>query len=100
VADYPGRNDFLGVLLGTGATNNYGGWSSAEFDQAIEDAVSGADPAAAAAAFDRAEAVVRRDAPVVPISYGTGWALSRNGLLGAGQNGMGVVRLAGLDWAR
>ena len=24
VADYPGRNDFLGVLLGTGASNNYG----------------------------------------------------------------------------
>jgi hypothetical protein len=27
VADYPGRNDFLGVLLGTGSTNNYGRWS-------------------------------------------------------------------------
>ena len=24
VADYPGRNDFLGVLLGSGSTNNYG----------------------------------------------------------------------------
>ncbi len=30
VADYPGRNDFLGVLLGTGASNNYGHWSSAD----------------------------------------------------------------------
>ena len=28
VADYPGRNDFLGVLLNTGASNNYGHWSS------------------------------------------------------------------------
>ena len=28
VADYPGRNDFLGVLLGSGASNNYGGWKS------------------------------------------------------------------------
>ena len=27
VADYPGRNDFLGVLLGTGSTNNYGRWT-------------------------------------------------------------------------
>jgi hypothetical protein len=33
------------------------------------------------------------------LSYGTGWALSREGLLGAGQNGMGILRMAGLAWA-
>jgi len=99
VADYPGRNDFLGVLLGTGASNNYGHWSSPTFDAAIADAVSAADPAAAAAAFDRAEIVVREDVPVVPVVYGPGWALSRTGLLGAGQNGLGIVRMAGLAWA-
>jgi ABC-type transport system substrate-binding protein len=99
VADYPGRNDFLGVLLGTGASNNYGHWSSPAFDAAIAEAVSAADPAAAAAAFDRAEAVVRDDVPVVPVSYGPGWALSRKGLLGAGQNGLGIIRMAGLAWA-
>ena len=99
VADYPGRNDFLGVLLGTGATNNYGHWSSPSFDAAIAEAVSAADPAVAAAAYDRAEAVVRDEVPVVPVSYGPGWALTRQGLLGAGQNGLGIVRLAGLAWA-
>ena len=30
VADYPGRNDFLGVLLGRGSTNDYGRWHSTE----------------------------------------------------------------------
>jgi oligopeptide transport system substrate-binding protein len=99
VADYPGRNDFLGVLLGSGATNNYGGWSSPEFDAAIADAGAAADPAAASAAYDRAEDIVGRDAPVVPVSYGTGWALARDGLLGAAQNGMGIIRMAGLAWA-
>jgi ABC-type oligopeptide transport system substrate-binding subunit len=83
VADYPGRNDFLGVLLGTGASNNYGRWSSSAFDAAIEEALSAADPAAASAAYDRAETIVR----------------DRTGLLGAGQNGLGIVRLAGLAWA-
>ena len=34
VADYPGRNDFLGVLLASDSTNNYGGWSSPAFDAA------------------------------------------------------------------
>ena len=36
--------------------------------------------------------------PLIPVSYGTGWALARTGLLGAGQNGLGVPRLAGLAW--
>ena len=99
VADYPGRNDFLGVLLGTGASNNYGKWHSPTFDAAIADAVSASDPVVAAAAFDRAEAIVRDEVPVVPVTYGPGWALSRNGLLGAGQNGLGIIRMAGLAWA-
>jgi ABC-type transport system substrate-binding protein len=99
VADYPGRNDFLGVLLGTGASNDYGHWSSPEFDAAIHDAVSASDPAVAGAAYDRAEAVVRDQVPVIPVVYGPGWALSRKGLLGAGQNGLGIVRMAGLAWA-
>ena len=57
------------------------------------------DPADASAAYDRAEAIVQRDVPVVPVAYGTGWALSRTGLLGAGQNGLGIIRMAGLAWA-
>jgi ABC-type oligopeptide transport system substrate-binding subunit len=99
VADYPGRNDFLGVLLGTGASNNYGHWSSKAFDAAIAAAGSATDPATASADYDRAESVVRDEVPVVPVAYGPGWALSRKGLLGAGQNGLGIVRMAGLAWA-
>jgi ABC-type transport system substrate-binding protein len=99
VADYPGRNDFLGVLLGSRSANNYGRWSSPEFDAAIADAGSTTDEAAAGAAFDRAEEVVKRDVPVIPMSYGTGWALAREGLLGTGQNGLGSMRFAGLAWA-
>ena len=37
------------------------------------------DEAAAERAYDRAEDVVQRDVPVIPMSYGTGWALSRTG---------------------
>lgn len=99
VADYPGRNDFLGVLLGTGASANYGRWSSAAFDAAIAEAGSATDPAAISAAFDRAETIVRDDVPVIPVAYGPGWALSRTGLVGATQNGLGIVRMAGLAWA-
>jgi oligopeptide transport system substrate-binding protein len=99
VADYPGRNDFLGVLLGSNATNNYGHWRSAAFDSTIDEAVSAVDPTDAAAAFDRAETIVRDEVPLIPVVYGPGWALSRDGLLGAGQNGLGIIRMAGLEWA-
>ena len=56
--------------------------------------------AAAAAAYDRAEAIVQRDVPVDPGRYGTGWALSRDGPARGGENGLGIVRMAGLAWAR
>ncbi|HEU4921214.1 MAG TPA: peptide ABC transporter substrate-binding protein, partial [Candidatus Limnocylindrales bacterium] len=98
VADYPGPNDFLGILLGTGSSNNYGGWSSPAFDAAIADALETADPDEARAAFDRAEEIVRDEAPVVPLSYDVEWTLARTGLLGAHENGMGIVRMAGLAW--
>jgi oligopeptide transport system substrate-binding protein len=98
VADYPGRNDFLGVLLGSGAVNNYGHWSSPEFDAVIADAGAATDKAGTGAAYDRAEDIVRRDVPVIPVSYGTGWALSRDGFLGAQENGLGALRFAGLAW--
>jgi oligopeptide transport system substrate-binding protein len=99
VADYPGQNDFLGVLLQTGSSNDYGRWSSAEFDAAIDAALAARDPAGVRAGFTTALEVIRRDVPVVPLSYGSGWALSRTGLLGASENGLGILRFAGLAWA-
>jgi oligopeptide transport system substrate-binding protein len=98
VADYPSPNDFLGILLGTGASNNYGGWSSAPFDAAIVEALETADPAAIRAAYDVAEGIVRDDAPVIPLAYDVGWTLARDGLLGAHENGLGIIRMAGLAW--
>jgi oligopeptide transport system substrate-binding protein len=97
-ADYPGANDFLGVLLGSGQSNNYGKYDSSEFDQALADAGVATDERGVEAAYDHAQQVLARDVPVIPVSYGTGWALAADGLLGAGQNGLGVPRLAGLAW--
>jgi oligopeptide transport system substrate-binding protein len=99
VADFPGPNDFLGVLLETGSTANQGQWSSPAFDAAIAEATSAASPFDATAAYARAEAIVRDEAPVVPVSYGTSFSLVRDGLLGASQNGLGIMRLAGLAWS-
>jgi ABC-type transport system substrate-binding protein len=100
VADYPGQNDFLGVLLGTGESGNYGKWSSPAFDQAVADALSSRDAVTEQAAFAKALAIVQSDVPAIPLEYpGPSWSLSAPGLLGAGINGLGIPRDAGLSWA-
>ena len=99
IADYVGPNDFLGVLLESGSSNNYSGWTSTAFDQAIADALATLDPTAAQAAYERAMVEVQAEVPVVPLYVSTNWSLSRDGLLGAGDNGLGILRMAGMAWA-
>jgi ABC-type oligopeptide transport system substrate-binding subunit len=99
IADYPSPNDFLGILLGSGQPNNYGGWVSATFDAAIARASASEDPGTVGTAYDAAEAIVRDEVPVVPVAYGPSFALSRTGLLGAQTNGLGILRIAGMAWA-
>ena len=98
VADYPGPNDFLGILLGTGSSNNYGRWSNADFDQAITDALATTDPERPARPSTGRRRIVRDEAPVIPLRYDLEWTLSRTGLLGAQENGLGITRMAGLAW--
>jgi oligopeptide transport system substrate-binding protein len=100
IADYVGPNDFLGVLLESDSSDNYGHWSSAAFDHAIADALATRDAGAAQAAYERALADVQSDVPVVPLFVSTDWSLSRDGLLGAGGNGLGILRMAGMAWAQ
>ncbi|HUQ43503.1 MAG TPA: peptide ABC transporter substrate-binding protein [Candidatus Limnocylindria bacterium] len=99
IADYVGPNDFLGVLLETGSANNDAGWSNAAFDAAIAEALATRDPAASEAAFERALAKIQDEVPVVPLYLSTDWALSRDGLQGAWGNGLGILRMAGMQWA-
>ncbi len=100
VADYPGPNDFLGILLGSRASNNYGRWSSPAFDKAVADALAANDPTTARAAFDAAEGIVRDEAPTIPLTYDVSWSVARAGLLGAYDHGLGILRMAGLAWSR
>ena len=99
IADYPHAHDFLGLLLETGSPSNVGRWSNSEYDAAIEAAAATNDPDEQAAHYALAQDILRREAPIVPVEYGESWALSRNGLLGALESGVGMIRFAGLDWA-
>ncbi len=99
VADYPGRTALLGLLLGPDQPNNFGRWTDPAYTSALTQGGAATDPAVANAAYDRAEGIVRDQVPVVPLAYGTSWFLARDGLLGAAENGLGFIRLAGLAWA-
>ena len=99
IADYPGPNDFLGVLLESDSSENRGGWASPAFDQAISDALATRDPSRARL---RSSVPSPRSATTCPPcrSYSsTDWSLVREGLLGAGGNGMGIPRIAGMAWS-
>jgi ABC-type transport system substrate-binding protein len=98
IADYPHPNDLLGLLLETGSASNTGRWSDADYDALLEAAASTSDPAEQAAAYAAAQRIIGEQAPLIPLRYGETWALSRDGLLGANQSGLGFLRFAGLDW--
>jgi ABC-type oligopeptide transport system substrate-binding subunit len=99
VADYPGANDFLGLLLGSGQTNNFAKWTNSDFDAAIATALAATDATSMQTAFDKAQSIVLDQSPVIPVDYGAGYALAAKGLLGALPNSQGLVRYAGLSWA-
>jgi oligopeptide transport system substrate-binding protein len=65
-ADYADPNTFLGTMV-TGGGNNYAGWSNKEFDRLIEEAANTADNARRMEIFQKAEAILLGDTPIVPI---------------------------------
>jgi ABC-type oligopeptide transport system substrate-binding subunit len=97
VADYPAAQDFLGLLLESGSVNNYGRWSDAAYDAALDDAASTDDAAEQARRYAEAEAIVRDAVPVIPMAYHEGWALGREDLAGTEVSGLGILRFASLD---
>ncbi len=98
IADYPHPQDFLGLLLETGSVSNYGHWSDPAYDAALDTAAATEDPAAQAQQYATAQQILKDQVPLIPLRYGEDWALSRTGLLGASETGVGFVRYAGLAW--
>ena len=97
-ADYPHAHDFLGLLLRGDSSANVGGWANAAYDALIDAAAATADPAEQEALYEQAQAIVRDEAPLIPLSYSDSWALSREGLRGAAVSGVGLLRYADLAW--
>ena len=67
-ADYKDPASFL-ELAKTGAGNNYGDYSNKEYDHFMSAAASEPDPAKRMALLSKAEAILMRDLPVMPLLY-------------------------------
>jgi oligopeptide transport system substrate-binding protein len=67
-ADYPDPLTFLGTMV-TGGGNNWAGWSNREFDRLIADASATSDNTQRLELFQKAEALMLGEAPLIPIFY-------------------------------
>jgi oligopeptide transport system substrate-binding protein len=70
IGDYVDPNSFLDMFV-TGGGNNQTGWSNKDYDRYIAEAASTADPQKRFEAFQKAEAILLEEAPMVPIYHYT-----------------------------
>jgi oligopeptide transport system substrate-binding protein len=70
IGDYNDPNSFLNIWVSANG-NNQTGWSNPEYDRLIAEAEKTADQAARYAAFQKAEALLLEDAPILPVYFYT-----------------------------
>ncbi|WP_291049325.1 ABC transporter substrate-binding protein [Herbiconiux sp.] len=68
-ADYPGLFNFLGPLYATNASSNDGDYSNPEFDALLQEGSSTADSAEANDDFQKAQEILLKDLPAIPLWY-------------------------------
>ncbi len=70
IFDYPAMENYLGPVFTTGGSSNYYGYSNREFDRLVAQGDQAATPQAATPFYQRAEDLLARDMPVVPMRFG------------------------------
>ncbi len=70
IGDYLDPTSFLD-LWKSGGGNNYTGWGNADYDRLISEAAQTAEQAARYALFQQAEAILLREAPIIPLFHYT-----------------------------
>jgi oligopeptide transport system substrate-binding protein len=76
IGDYVDPNSFLDMWL-TGGGNNETGWSNPAYDRLIAQAAATVDPQQRLEVFQKAEAILMDDMPIIPIYFYTTHFLKR-----------------------
>jgi oligopeptide transport system substrate-binding protein len=76
IGDYNDPNTFLDLWT-TGSGNNETGWSNKEYDRLIDQAAATVDPQQRLEVFQKAEALLMDELPIIPIYFYTRIFLER-----------------------
>jgi oligopeptide transport system substrate-binding protein len=68
IADFPDPETFLGTMV-TDCGNNWAGWSNKEFDRLVDQASNTADNTQRLELFQKAEAILLSEAPLIPLYH-------------------------------
>jgi oligopeptide transport system substrate-binding protein len=68
-ADYPAQYNFLQPLYGTKASSNDSDYSNKEFDALLAQGASASDPSAATADYAKAQEILFKELPAIPLWY-------------------------------
>ncbi|MGD9117303.1 MAG: peptide ABC transporter substrate-binding protein [Dehalococcoidia bacterium] len=93
IADYPHPQDFLEILFGSGAENNYGGYNNPDFDALLEAAAAETDYELSLALYQQAEQMLVEDAACLPLCFGVNYVLVKPYVSGYQLNPMGFAML-------
>ena len=97
IADYASPHALYGLLLDAGAASNWGDWRDPAFVELLE-AAAAAPVDELGSAYDRVEAYVAEEAPVIPWAYGETWWLVADGLRGLGNLTVGLIDFGRVSW--
>jgi oligopeptide transport system substrate-binding protein len=92
IADYPHPHNFLEILFGSGAENNYGGYSNPDFDALLATAAE-TDYEASLPLYQQAEQMLVDDAACLPLCFGRNYFLVKPYVSGFKLNVLGFAML-------
>jgi ABC-type transport system substrate-binding protein len=94
VADIPDPDTFLRALFYSNSSTNYFRYSNATVDSLLDLAQGTEDPTVSAQAYERAEAIILREAPFVPLHHPASFIGVRDDVVGLEMNPLGISTLA------
>ncbi|MGB9724653.1 MAG: peptide ABC transporter substrate-binding protein [Chloroflexia bacterium] len=94
IADYPDPQDFLEVLFRTGSPSNHTGYSNPEVDRLLEQAAAERDEEKRLALYRQAERLIVADAPIIPLTHGVTYSLTKPYVRGLQVTPMGILDLS------
>ena len=89
IGDYPDPNTFID-LFKTDSGNSNTGWSNVEYDRLVAEAIRTEDTKARLELLEKAEAILMRELPVVPVYFYVSQGMWRPALKGVYDNALNV----------